>query len=377
MTILNKYKSEHEELKELLIKNLPTKIFCGNKKGNANIHEYATVIGVSKFKFINFNSKERISFMIFDIDKIGDLAARDVCPDIDSFFDYLSTKIGVEPTYILETEKGFHFGYHLKNHVYTKKKKSLKYLLDIKRSITSILGCDEIASHRLNGVWRNPLLHTCYYSKQINYELSDFKDLIQTQFKKNRMIRSVNIFVSDEDLKKGKRNLTLFKMCMIFAKGERELTQEDLLTYLTKVNTEKEVGLEIDELTEISNSVYKYWKKDSIWYGTKKIENEGIMGFEKMRNLSTDEYEAEKKYRQRQSAFRTLSIIRDNNKIDKIVENLQHSKRIYDRKKQEKNDCKVQEGIILLENEGLKVNVSSLSRITGLNRRTVMKYYKK
>ena len=82
MTTLQKYKTKNEELKELLIKNLPTKIKAGNEKHLSNIYEYQTVKALDKCKFINFNSYKQISFMVFDIDKYEDKTAKEYFKNI-------------------------------------------------------------------------------------------------------------------------------------------------------------------------------------------------------------------------------------------------------------------------------------------------------
>ena len=56
----------------------------------------------------------------------------------------------------------------------------------------------------------------------------------------------------------------------------------------------------MSELNQISNSTFKYWQSGKILYGTIKNENikvinEGVMEFEKMKNLSYDEYLQETK----------------------------------------------------------------------------------
>ena len=170
MTIVNKYKDEDEQLKELLLKNLPKKIKSGNEKHLSNIYQYPTIKSLNEHLFINFNSKEQISFLVFDIDKYEDKTAKEYFKNIYNFLDFITDNIGLEPSYILETNKGFHFAYHLKNHIFTHQRKALKYVMDIKVAITRLLKCDEIASHRLYGVWRNPLLHNFYFSQKINYE---------------------------------------------------------------------------------------------------------------------------------------------------------------------------------------------------------------
>ena len=175
MTTLNKYKDDKEQLEELLVKNLPKRLKSGNDKHLSNIYEYSSAKSLREHKFINFNSSKQISFLVFDIDKYEDKTALEYFKCIENFLEYITNNIVLEPTYILETKKGFHFAYHLKNHIFTHQRKPYKYTMDIKRAITKFLKCDEIASHRLYGVWRNPLLHNCDYSHKINYELDDFK----------------------------------------------------------------------------------------------------------------------------------------------------------------------------------------------------------
>ncbi|MGE4444631.1 MAG: replication initiation protein [Candidatus Altimarinota bacterium] len=373
MTTLQKYKSKNEELKELLIKNLPTKIKGGNEKHLSNIYEYQTVKALDKCKFINFNSDKQISFMVFDIDKYEDKTAKEYFKNINGFYEYISGKIGLEPTYILETPKGFHFAYHLKNHIFTNQKKPLNYLLAIKQAITELLKCDSIASNRLYGIWRNPLLHPCYYSQQINYELKDFKELLPKIEYKNHSIR-LNVKINEEELIEGQRNTTLFKYAMRFAKNQKSITQNDILNYLIDINESKQVNLLNSELKQISNSVFKYWKNGKIRYGvipTKKDINEGIMNFSKMKNLSKEEYELETKRRQKEAAIRTISI-RDKEKNKK---QLLEAKRDYEIKKQEENEKKVLDMVLEFQNQNKKINFSEIGRLCGLDRKTVKKYY--
>lgn len=373
MTQLKKYtENEKEELKEVLIKNLPNRIKGGNDKKKSNVLEYQTIIALNKCKFINFNTKERISFLVFDIDKIEDKTAKEYFKDINGLYDFISEKIGLEPSYILETAKGFHFAYHLKNHVYTNQKKALDYLLAIKHTITKILSCDEIASHKLYGVWRNPLLHNCYYSKQINYELKDFKSLLPKKEYSNSK-RKISINIKDEDLEVGNRNKSFFKYALKFAYNQNSLTVNDIFDFLENINSSKNVNLENKELLHISNSVFKRWQNGTIeikYIKDIKSINEGIMEFEKMKNLSKEDYDAETKSRQKLSALRTVNV-RDK---EKNKNQLLEAKQNYIIKLQQKKELEVQTAIIELQNQNLKVSVSSISRLTGIDRKTVKKY---
>ena len=83
MTIIkNNDFDDVKELREILIKNLPAKIKAGNEKETANINELKTIEALNTCKFINFNSKERISFMVFDIDTMENITAKSYFKDI-------------------------------------------------------------------------------------------------------------------------------------------------------------------------------------------------------------------------------------------------------------------------------------------------------
>lgn len=375
MTTISKYKDEDEQLKELLLKNLPKKIKSGNEKHLSNIYQYRTIEALNKYKFINFNSKEQISFLIFDMDKFEDKTAKEYFKNIYNFLDFITDNIGLEPSYILETNKGFHFAYHLKNHIFTHQRKALKYVMDIKVAITRLLRCDEIASHRLHGVWRNPLLHNFYFSQKINYELDDFKQYIPKGEFTNTPLR-LKVKVDENELIEGQRNKTLFKYAMKYAKGKTTLSKDDILNFLININNSKSVGLGNTELIQISNSVFKYWQNGEILYGTIKNENlkvvnTGVMEFEKMKNLSYDEYLQETKIRQQKAAIRTLKI-RDKEKNKK---QLLEAKQDYISKLQEKKETLVINAILELQEQNLKVNIASISKIANIDRRTAKKYF--
>lgn len=376
MTTISKYKDEDEQLKELLLKNLPKKIKSGNEKHLSNIYQYRTIEALNKYKFINFNSKEQISFLIFDIDKFEDKTAKEYFKNIYNFLDFITDNIGLEPSYILETNKGFHFAYHLKNHIFTHQRKALKYVMDIKVAITRLLRCDEIASHRLYGVWRNPLLHNFYFSQKINYELDDFKQYIPKGEFTNTPLR-LKVKVDENELIEGQRNKTLFKYAMKYAKGKTTLTKDDILNFLININNSKNVGLGNTELIQISNSVFKYWQNGKILYGTittdenLKVVNSGVMEFEKMKNLSYDEYLEETKQRQQKAAIRTLKL-RDKEKNKK---QLLEAKEDYISKLQTQKENLVINAILELQEQKLKVNIASISKIAKIDRRTAKKYF--
>ncbi len=267
MTILKKeFLEETDRLEELLIKNLPSVVNGSNEKETANFFKHKTKSALKKCDFIHFNSKEQLSFMIFDFDKVGDKKAIEVFPTINDFWDHLNKKIGIEPTFITQTTKGYHFSFHLKNHIFTHQKKPMKYLRAIKTSITELVECDIHGSLRNYGIWRNPLRHKHYFSDSYNYELNDFKDLIipeksiQQKFDRNITIRQIN----SDFLIEGNRNNAIFYASMKWAKNKKGLSVEDIYYYALTVNHKCEVELEKKEVVNISNSVYKYYINSEI-----------------------------------------------------------------------------------------------------------------
>ena len=256
---------------------------------------------------------------------------------------------------------------------YTNQLKAFNYVIAIKQTITEILGCDTIASHKLYGVWRNPLLHPCYYSEQINYELKDFKSLLpERNFTKSK--RKISIKIKDEDLEVGKRNLTFFKYALIFAYNQNSLTANDIFDFLENINNSKNVGLDNKELLSISTSVFKRWQNGTIeikYLKEKKDINEGVMNFPKMKNLSKEDYDLETKSRQKLSAVRTV-YVRDKEKNKKQLLEAKQNQII---KLQEKKQLKVQDAIIELQNQNKKITISAISKLTRIDRKTVKKYY--
>jgi len=373
MTVLNKYIDNRENLEELLIKNLPSSIKAGNEKHNSNIFTIHTYRALKTCKFINYNTQERISFMIFDFDTYNNKNAIETFKNIDMFIDYITNKIGLEPTFITQTSKGYHFAYHLKNHIFTNQAKALKYLNDIKRGIIKKVGCDTNGSVRNYGIWRNPLKHNHYFSGEINYELNNFKEFaipfktIQQKFRRDITIRQVN----NDILIKGNRNNVIFLSTMQWAKYRKNLTQEDIFIYAKRYNQQAQEPLADIEIQQIAKSVYRYYSKGLIYIASKERDiNEGIMGFPKIKDLEHNDFLEEVKRRQILSASRTNSLIDKETKKELML----NAKKAFIERQKITNEIKIKKAIEELENLGKKVNNSAIARIAGLNRKTVGKY---
>lgn len=377
MTILRKeFIDEYDRLEELLIKNLPYEIKGSNEKHTANAFKHRTKSALQRCDFIHFNSKERISFMIFDVDKVGDQTAIEAYPTINDFWNYMNEKVGLEPTFITQTSKGYHFAFHFKNHIFTHQTKPLNYLNAIKESMIELLGCDIKGSSRNYGIWRNPLRHNHYFSDSYNYELNDFKDLIvpkksiQKKFDRDVTLRQV----SSGLLYDGNRNNAIFYAAMKWAKNRKELKVEDIFFYAVSVNHKCDIPLDQKEVMAISSSVYKYYSSDSIFIlsDTQNVRdmNIGVMNFKKIKDLSKEEYDLEVKRRQSLSAQRTNQMLKDKQA------NITKARKVFQETCLSKNRLKVQSTIKKLASEGEKINISKIARMTDLDRKTVRKYYK-
>jgi len=366
---------DDNELRELLIKNLPSKIKAGTDKTNANYIAYPSKVALDKYKFINFNTKQAISFMVFDIDEYNNQTALEYFKDVYGFLEYITEIVGLEPTYILQTDKGFHFAYHLKNWVYTHQNKAVYYLREIKKAITDAAQLDASASNRISGVWRNPLLHNYYYSSQINYELKDFKDLLPKQVKKYKHKKSTGKLFVKKDFKEGERNRGLFYNAMRYAKYQDNTSVDDIFQFIQAINIELDIPLDEEEVFTISRMVYKYKTNNRIneRFGrvdtVKKDINEGAMEFPKMHSLTKEEYSQETKNRQIQAAKRTVSIRdKEKNKVQ-----LKKAREEYINKKYLDNERQVKDTINHFMANNKTINVSKIAKECGLNRRLVTK----
>lgn len=371
----NNYVDDYTQLNSILIDNLPPKIRAGMGKETANKEWFEAHIALRECSFINFNTKGRIAFMIFDIDHYEGQDAKEYFGNMYNFQKHILETIKMEPTYILETDKGFHFGFHLMNHIYTHQEKPLRFLEAIKTSIINKLHCDKNASSRMYGVYRNPLRHPFIFTNKVDYELKEFVHLLERHIeapKKPKEDRT-HTKVHNTHIELGNRNNAIFYKTMRQVKNLKNITFEEIYWYAQNFNLSSEDPLETNEIRSICKSVFKYYSENKIFVPSleKREINEGIMNFTKMKNLTKEEYDDETKRRRQLSAKRTNEII-DRKKREQHIKNIQ-KKRCEDLALI--NTQKVKEAAISLSEENLKITISSLARFSGLSRATVKKYY--
>jgi len=163
-------------LKETLLKNLPahTKAFS-SKDEFSTIHDYQpTEQIIDTARFIRYNTKKFTNFLIFDIDAFPSF---DFKPSLTAMHDHFYNLTGFEPSWTLETEKGFHIGLVLNKGIFNTwkdgKTPTAQYhaLINLKKSISSLIDADHNASNRSYGIWRNPLTHKHIFTGKVyNFE---------------------------------------------------------------------------------------------------------------------------------------------------------------------------------------------------------------
>lgn len=358
---------KHEEFSKLLVGSLPYIVDGGNEKYSVHFYQNKNLkreYALATRSFISFNSAKKISLMIFDIDYIAGKNAVDIF-DLYEMVYFIYGGIGALPTYVCQTTKGYQFGFHLKKPVYKDKEKSLEYIRAIKIAITKALGCDVAGSHRLEGVWRNPLKHRFWYSREKDYELKQFRHLLEKKQKQKSIRKPVNAIESSSSnwakipvtaLIDGQRHNKLYLMAVTYAYKAEVLLYEHLLSYLKSQNSYASPPLDQKEIIAMAKNVHKK-KMDGILYLSKRYAKEvnlGVMEFEKMRGLTLEEYEAETKRRQSESAKRTNRLKAEKNG-QKIID-------------------KIQNAIKKLTDIEKEVTILGIAKFTGLSRNTVKKY---
>ncbi len=369
-------KQRYNDLFSLLMKTLPKKLNASNHKTTANQRENRNrnkKQALKEYKFMQFNNKKVVQWMIFDIDMIDDKKAIEVYT-LNEMVHEIYAKTGCIPTYTLQTDKGYHFAFHLENAVFLESKKAKKYLQDIKAAISNVMDCDKIASNRLWGIWRNPLRHNFWYSGEQDYSLSSFKHLVKTSQKKFTILTSKknSLSVSVNDLVKGQRNDKLFLFAVNFCLSNSLSSYDDLTNYLMSINKQARPPLDGDEVLNICHSVYKR-KETGTLFIPKFVDRDiqvGIMEFPKMRNLAYDDYLREMKQRQSLSAERTNALLSQKVK----EESMQRAREAKIDLLRKSNIDAIKKAIIALKEQQKKLTYASIAKLTNLDRRTVKKY---
>lgn len=379
---------QKESLFQLLLRSLPTTVSASNNKKTANFEKNrnrVTALALEKFKYLSFNTPERISLLIFDMDYFKGQKAREVFT-LEEYVHHIYAHIGLVPTFTCETTKGFQFGFHLKNHVYTKQEKSKKYVEDIKRAITSLLDLDQHASHRLYGIWRNPLQHKHWYSGEKDFELKDFYDIIKqynkessTKFTphrrswKNHYCRIIPDNV--HRLGSQSREQALFLEAINEINFSENKSFESLHAFLVNFNSKISSPLTPKKITSIARDVFKRHQEGHLYLQSRpdKDVKRFTMQLPKISGLAYDEYLQEVKKRQQDAAHFTNK----KRTLETKQTSIRHANQCKIYKNAMKYKIMIERAIDHLRLINEKITVVAIANVTRLNRRTIKKYMPK
>lgn len=272
-------KNSHEDnLFSFLLKNLPQKIHCSNNKSGAfSKAPVSSHIALKKHKFIEFNSKSRLTIVVFDKDSHENKTALEYFENIPFFEEWLLEKINILPSYICQTNKGFQFGFVINGFLtiqkgYNPKNSPQQFLSDIKAKYINYLSLDSIASSRNNGIFRNPLKHKFISYPYMIYDLNDLANGVKditldsefSSYNRSYLRVSKNAKITTE------RNCSLFKLaCREFAYSKP--TKKRVFGFLNALNQNNcYAPLPINEIKSITNSIYKRCTENSLKNGSKK-----------------------------------------------------------------------------------------------------------
>ena len=294
-----KLEEDYPFLFNYLITRLPTKSNSWNKKKDFKFRrETKTSYNLHNKKFIEYNQKW-VSFIIIDIDN----------KTLEESLE-IALKLDLEPSFSCSTDKGCHLFYSLENIVKYEWEKPINFLRDIKQSLTYYLGGDINGSHRLKGIWRNPLQHNFHWSGGIEYSLNDFKELCikfktkdyKPQQKFDNYKNKVKRFNKNFNFVEGNRDNFLFFFGMLYSK-DKNYTLDQIENLLNSFqNQETTKNLELKEVSKISRSIYKYNKNGKNFITKESFKNRGVLNlpgiYATLGWLEEEEYKKEVKKRQ-------------------------------------------------------------------------------
>ena len=149
---------------KVFFKYFPKQVF-GSECKNNYYHTKERLYALKEFKWVQYNSDNRFRVLSVDIDNSSDsLMYRD--------FNL------PQPTWIIQTDKGFQYHWALKQDIPLKtasSKKSIKLIKDILNKLVALLNGD-INAIGINRVFRNPVTNRSWFSGN-EIELKEFYDL--------------------------------------------------------------------------------------------------------------------------------------------------------------------------------------------------------
>lgn len=235
------------------LKYFPKEVF-GSTDKNQFYHTKERLYALLDFKWIQYNSEDRLTVLSVDIDNSSD----------SLMYEDFSLPV---PTWIIQTDKGFQYHWALKSPILLKgyNHKKLRYIVkDILHKLVSLLNGDFNAIG-LNRVFRSPTNNRTWFSGN-EVDLSEFYDLptpkeeiidkILEEVKENKKNSSLKGLSEGEG-----RNCALFDKLRIWAYSrarEGSYSLNSLQMKAETLNFEFNEIMDLKEVTIIVNSIDEF-----------------------------------------------------------------------------------------------------------------------
>ncbi|MCX8021435.1 MAG: replication initiation protein [Syntrophorhabdaceae bacterium] len=302
----NAYIREPNSLHALhrLYNNLPKRPYCSNSKRIGYIKSKDKAISL---RYIQMNHPLMLRYITFDLDYSGSAFAWDK-KELPPFTYVVINRINAHCHGIYEIDPPVFMG--------TTSKKTLKLLKRVIKAYKELLDADKAITTQKQLV-KNPFHKD--WELICNgglYTLSELAEYIRPDKKRKKKGKTI------DPIHPSSRNVTLFNKGRIYAYEIVPECKEFLEFYrkvedhLTKINTDDipecfSSPLPQAEIKDISKSITKWvWQRRD--YFKRYKYTIGVMGFEKIRNLSPKKYKAEVKRRQGLAGKRTAAIRKEN-----------------------------------------------------------------
>ncbi len=361
-----------------LLSRIPNKVSSWNNKEHFHLRgSLPSITALNESKWLEYN-QSWVNMLIIDID-------RPISLD-DAIKECL--EIGYEPTWICKTDNGIHVCFTLENMVKYEWKNAIKLARLVKIRLTEKLNADRNASHRLNGIYRNPFVPEHYFSGLL-YSLDDFKKHLinadlspKKSFKKYLVKQKKNNNIYKYEV--GYRNDYVFRIAMLESK-DKQLTSAETLELINTIvyNESLRTGvpsIAICEIEAMARSVKKYNDKDLNFVSSmkpRKEVNRGKMGFEPIcRGDFIDPLEHKRITKERQKLSAKIT-----NEGRDMATRTEHAINL-GKKKEEENKAKITNAITGLMADSMfkkkngSWNGKAIADYLKIDPRTVNKYLK-
>jgi DNA-binding transcriptional regulator YiaG len=192
---------EKSYVKQCLSQSGKLRCYATKTAISSNFYKYLDREEALNMNFIPVGNDFFIPAIIMDFDNVSIYELMD---KIDTF--------GIRPTFVVDTDRGYHVWWVLNNSIYTKNEKQLNYYKSILTKMADFFGCDANALMKYTGgrIWRNPLTHdTVFYDRKyslqdLQYALEEYE--IETRIKEVRRMKRQTARTKKEEVARKAKN---------------------------------------------------------------------------------------------------------------------------------------------------------------------------